>query len=190
MIANGYQPGLLHELQQQLGDVQSELETEREKVEKGAKRAEHIRRAQEAGRIDAFAAARALDAAGGDEDRVSLLERRAGGLRQQIADAQAAIAPQERQAPGPVEAAAARAQQIAAAVAEEFRLKDEADARAREQLKRDRARFYAERRGVSSRSQPAVVLEARTTRTGGPGFGPMNIPWARVTEWLSKGWRP
>jgi hypothetical protein len=44
-----------------------------------------------------------------------------------------------------VEAAAARARQIAAAVADEMRLEDEADKRARAQLGRERSEFYAAR---------------------------------------------
>jgi hypothetical protein len=44
-----------------------------------------------------------------------------------------------------VEAAAQRAQQALAQVAEELRLKDVAAARARAQLERDRSEFYAAR---------------------------------------------
>jgi hypothetical protein len=76
---------------------------------------------------------------------VRLLERRAASLRAQIADVRTAISPPERQAPGPVEAAAQRAQQALAQVAEELRLKDVAAAQARAQLERDRGEFYAAR---------------------------------------------
>jgi hypothetical protein len=53
LLTRGYRPGLVNELQQRLGDVETELQGEREKIEKGAKRAEHVRRAQEAGRLRA-----------------------------------------------------------------------------------------------------------------------------------------
>ena len=142
LVARGYAPGTIYQLQQQLGDVEAAAQGEREKIGKAAKRAESIHRAHQAGRLDVFAAARALDEGdAGDEGKVRLLERRAESLRAQIADVTEAISPPERQAPGPVEAAAQRAQQIAAAVAEEWRLKDAADARALTQLRAERASF-------------------------------------------------
>jgi hypothetical protein len=142
LLTRGYRPGLVNELQQRLGDVETELQGEREKIEKGAKRAEHVRRAQEAGRLSGLAYLRAMDDLDeGDENRVRQLEHRAASLRARIADAMEAVSPPERQARGPVEQAALRAQQIAAAVAEERRLKDAADARARAQLRAERASF-------------------------------------------------
>jgi hypothetical protein len=54
LVARGYTPGLLYELQQRLGDVQAELETERAKIEKGARRQERIARDRAAGRISAL----------------------------------------------------------------------------------------------------------------------------------------
>ena len=50
-----------------------------------------------------------MDFDAGDEGRVRLLERRAEGLRHQIADVTEAISPPERRAPDPLEAAASRA---------------------------------------------------------------------------------
>jgi hypothetical protein len=144
LVMRGYSPGLLTELSRRLGDVQGELEAEREKIQKGARRAESIHRAHQAGRLDVFAAARALDEGdAGDEGRVRLLERRAESLRHQIAEAAEAISPPERQAPDPVEAAAQRAQRILAQVSEERRREDQAAAHARAQLARERTAFYA-----------------------------------------------
>jgi hypothetical protein len=110
LLTRGYSPGLMSQLAQRLGDVQAELEAEREKIEKGTRRAGRVHRAHEAGRLDAFAVMRAMDEGDeGDEGRVRLLERRAASLRAQIADATEAISPPERRAPDPLEAAASRA---------------------------------------------------------------------------------
>jgi hypothetical protein len=110
LLTRGYSPGMISQLSQQLGDVQAELEAEREKIEQGAHRAAVIQRAHKAGRLDAFAVMRAMDSVDeGDEGRVRLLERRAASLRAQIADVTAAISPPERRAPDPLEAAASRA---------------------------------------------------------------------------------
>jgi hypothetical protein len=144
LLTRGYSPGLMSQLSQQLGDVQAELEAEREKVESGKRRAEHVRRAHDAGQLRAWDIPAALGDEG-DPGRVAQLERRAASLRAQIADVTEAISPPERQAPSPVEAAAQRAQQALAQVAEELRLKDVAAARARAQLERDRSEFYAAR---------------------------------------------
>jgi hypothetical protein len=141
----GYSPGLVNELSQRLGDVQAELEAEREKIEQGARRAARVHQAHQAGQLDAFAVMRALDFDEGDENRVRQLEHRAASLRAQIADAMAAVSPPERRAPDPLEAAASRAQQILAQVAEERRREDEADARARAQLRAEREAFRAQR---------------------------------------------
>ena len=109
LLTRGYRPGMVNELSRRLGDVQAELEAEREKIEQGARRAGRIHRAHEAGRLDAFAVMRAMDFDEGDEGRVRLLERQAASLRAQIADATEAISPPERRAPDPLEAAASRA---------------------------------------------------------------------------------
>jgi hypothetical protein len=110
LVTRGYAPGRVTELARQLGDVQAELEAEREKIEKGARRARHIHEAHQVGRLDAFAVMRAMDSVDeGDTGRVSLLERRAASLGAQIADVMAAISPPERRAPDPLEAAASRA---------------------------------------------------------------------------------
>jgi hypothetical protein len=110
LLAAGYQPGALFELQQQLGDVQGELEAEREKIAAGARRAERIRRDHEAGRLNAFAAARALDADEGDQHRCEQLERRAERISQQIVEASQAISPpQAQRSQDPLEDATRRA---------------------------------------------------------------------------------
>jgi hypothetical protein len=48
----------------------------------------------------------------GDQATVERLERRADGLRRQIAEAQAAIAPPERRTPDPLEAASRHAHEV------------------------------------------------------------------------------
>ena len=109
LLTRGYSPGLVSQLSQQLGDVQAELEAEREKIAQGARRSARIHQAHTAGRLDAFAVMRAMDFDEGDENRVRLLEHRAASLRAQIADVTEAISPPERRAPDPLEAAASRA---------------------------------------------------------------------------------
>ena len=92
-----------------LGDVEAELADERAKVERGARRAEHVRRAHEAGRISALDMMRALGDDLGDEGRVAQLERQSASLRAQFEQANEAISPPERRDLDPLEAAAARA---------------------------------------------------------------------------------
>src|SRR6266566_6638063 len=53
LLNRGYRAGVLQELAGQLGDCQAELEAERERIECGQRRAEHVRRAFEAGQIRA-----------------------------------------------------------------------------------------------------------------------------------------
>src|SRR5689334_4958230 len=53
-VARGYTPGLLQHLAQRLGDTVAELEAEREKIEKGKRRAEHVMRMQANGQIRAW----------------------------------------------------------------------------------------------------------------------------------------
>jgi hypothetical protein len=195
-LAAGYQPGLLQQLLQRLGDVQAELETEREKLEAGARRQERIAREHAAGRITGLDIFRMQDFDEGDSHRCEQLERRAAGIKRQILEASQAISPPQARAPGPVEEASARARrtlaEVTAQVAEARRLEDEADARARAQLKRERAQHFAAWRGAFPRSQPAAVLEAHSSRAGGPepGAGPLSVPWSRVAGWLARGWRP
>jgi hypothetical protein len=112
LVTRGYVPGLVTELSRRLGDVEAEAEAEREKIEKGARRAARIHQAHQAGRFDAFAVMRAMDFDEGDQGRVRLLERHAASLRAQIADAMEAISPPERRAPDALEAASRHAHQV------------------------------------------------------------------------------
>jgi hypothetical protein len=112
LIGRGYLPGLASQLSQRLGDVQAELEAEREKIEQGARRSARIHQAHQAGRLDAFAVMRAMDFDEGDENRVRQLEHRARSLQAQLAQAQAAIAPPERRTPDPLEAASRHAHEV------------------------------------------------------------------------------
>jgi hypothetical protein len=109
LLAAGYRPGALFELQQRLGDVQAELETEREKIEKGARRAERLALEQAAGRLSAFDIMQ-MDFDEGDRHRCGQLERRAERISRQIAEASQAISPpQAQRSQDPLEDATRRA---------------------------------------------------------------------------------
>jgi hypothetical protein len=112
LLAGGYQPGLIHELSQRLGDVQAELETERDKVAKGKRRAEIAAREHAAGRVDVFRMQAMMDGDFGDEDRVQALERRAQSLGRQLAEAQNLIAPPQQRDLDPVEQASRAAHEV------------------------------------------------------------------------------
>lgn len=112
MLSRGYSPGLMSQLSQQLGDTSAELEAEREKIARGARRAAVVRREHEAGRINVWAMQQMLDGDFGDEGRASQLERRAESLRSQMAQASAMIAPQQEQATDPFERASRHAHQV------------------------------------------------------------------------------
>jgi hypothetical protein len=116
LVRRGYVPGQLYELQQRLGDVEAEAEAEREKIAAGAKRAEHVRRAYEAGQIRAWDIPAALGDEG-DEGRMRLLERRAESLRAQIADVTEIMTPPQARPLNAVEDASSRARRILADVA-------------------------------------------------------------------------
>jgi hypothetical protein len=113
LVAMGYSPGLLNELSQRLGDTVAELEAEREKIERGARRQEIARREHAAGRADVWQMQRMLDGDFGDQAVVERLERRADGLRRQIAEAQEMISPVPQQRDSdPLEAASRHAHQV------------------------------------------------------------------------------
>jgi hypothetical protein len=112
LLTRGYSPGLIFQLSQQLADTVAELEAEREKIERGARRQEIAGREHAAGRADVWQMQRMLDGDFGDQATVERLERRADGLRRQIAEAQAAIAPPERRTPDPLEAASRHAHEV------------------------------------------------------------------------------
>lgn len=101
-VTRGYMPGMVSQLSQRLGDTLAELQGEQAKIEKGQRRQEQVRRAHAAGRITAFDIAR-MDFGEGDPDVVARLERRAEGLRRQLAEASELISPEQR-APDPLEA--------------------------------------------------------------------------------------
>lgn len=141
LVGRGYTPGLLGQLAQQLGDTTAELEAERGKIEKAARRAEIAHREHLAGRVDVFRMQAMMDGDDGDEGRVRVLEHRAESLKRQIAQAQEAIAPPSQRDPDPFESAAQRAHQ---AFVEVTRAKM-ADAQAR----RPEPRPFASRGGVA-----------------------------------------
>jgi len=106
LLAAGYQPGLLYELQQRLSDVQAELETERDKIEKAARRSERLARDHAAGRIGAWDVMRMMqDFDEGDSYRCEQLERRAAGISREIAEATQAISPPQQRDPDPIASA-------------------------------------------------------------------------------------
>jgi hypothetical protein len=111
-VARGYSPGLLNDLSQRLGDTVAELEAEREKISRGARRQEIAAREHAAGRADVWQMQRMLDGDFGDQAVVDRLERRADGLRRQIAEAQAMIAPPQQRDSDPLEAASRHAHQV------------------------------------------------------------------------------
>ena len=117
LIARGYSPGLASQLAIRLGDTLAELADEEAKLEKAARRSERLHREHEAGRLTGLAYLQAMgDDAGGDQDRVRLLSRRAESLRRQVAEANEAMsAPQLRERDG-VEAASRHAHQVFAEV--------------------------------------------------------------------------
>ena len=112
LLTRGYRPGQLSQLSQRLGDVSAELEAEREKLERGARRSEQVRQLHEAGRLTAWQVMQQLDGDFGDEARVRQLQRQQASLQSQIEQAhEAASPPRQRELDG-VEAAAQRAHQI------------------------------------------------------------------------------
>ena len=111
-VARGYQPGLLYELSQRLGDTTAELEAERDKLEKAARRAQFAAREHAAGRADVSRMLAMMDGDDGDASRVAMLERRAESLRRQIAEAQDMIAPPQARDLDPVEAASRAAHEV------------------------------------------------------------------------------
>ena len=116
LVTRGYSPGLISQLSQRLGDTAAELADENDKLEKAARRQEWAAREHAAGRVDVFRMQAMMDGDDGDEARVRLLERRAESLRRQMAEAQEMIAPPQRHAPDPVEAASRHAHEVFAEV--------------------------------------------------------------------------
>ena len=152
LVSRGYSPGMASLLAQRLADVMTEIEAENAKIERSARRQERIARDHAAGRITAFDIAR-MQAGDdeGDPGRVAQLERRAAGLRRQIEDAQAAIAPQQQREADPVEAASRHAHQIFAEITRQRFAEAQAGTR--------RARPFAGRGGAAVRNEP-VECEA------------------------------
>jgi hypothetical protein len=145
-VARGYTPGLLFELAQRLGDTTAELEAERAKLEKSARRARVAAREHAAGRADVSRMLSMMDGDDGDESRVATLERQAESLRRQIGEAQAMISPPQARDLDPVEAASRAAHDVFREVTRE-RL---AEAKARAPAPRERPPFDSVSRGRST----------------------------------------
>jgi hypothetical protein len=178
MVIRGYRPGALRSLSEQLGDVQAELEEEQAKLERGARRQEIAAREHAAGRADVWQMQRMLDGDFGDQATVELLERRADGLRRQIAEAQAAIAPPERRIPDPLEAASRHAHEV---FVEATRARM---AEAQEQSRRRPEPPPFAGRGAAADPEPDG---REITRSYSP---PPGASWAQISDWVSRGWRP
>ena len=112
LVSRGYSPGLLYELSQRLGDTTAELEAERGKLEKAARRAQFAAREHAAGRADVSRMLAMMDGDDGDESRVAMLERRADSLRRQIGEVQDMIAPPRQRDLDPVEQASRAAHEV------------------------------------------------------------------------------
>jgi hypothetical protein len=177
LVARGYSPGLLNDLSQRLGDTVAELEAEREKIEKGARRQEIAAREHAAGRADVWQMQRMLDGDFGDQAAVERLERRADGLRRQIAEAQEMIAPPQLRESDGVEAASRHAHQV---FVEATRARM---AEAREQARRPEPRPFAGRGAVTDAEPDGHEI----TRSYSP---PPGASWTQVSDWVSRGWRP
>jgi len=178
LVARGYSPGLLNDLSQRLGDTVAELEAEREKVSRGARRQEIAAREHAAGRADVWQMQRMLDGDFGDQAVVDRLERRADGLRRQIAEAQEMIAPPQRREENSVEAASRHAHQV---FVEATRARM---AEAQEQARRRPAPPPFAGRGAATDAEPD---EHEITRSYSP---PPGATWAQISDWVSRGWRP
>jgi len=178
LVARGYSPGLLNDLSQRLGDTVAELEAEREKLEKGARRQEIAAREHAAGRADVWQMQRMLDGDFGDQATVERLERRAESLRRQIAEAQEMIAPPQQRQTDPLEAASRHAHQV---FVEATRARM---AEAQEQSRcRPEPRPFAGR-GAATDAEPDG---REMTRSYSP---PPGVSWAQISDWVSPGWRP
>jgi hypothetical protein len=112
LVSRGYTPGLASQLAQRLGDTMAEIETENAKIEKAARRAQFAAREHAAGRADVSRMLAMMDGDEGDEGRVAMLERRAGSLRRQIAEAQDMIAAPQQRETDPLEAASRAAHEV------------------------------------------------------------------------------
>ena len=95
-----------------LADTESELEAERDKLEKAARRAQFAAREHAAGRADVSRMLAMMDGDDGDENRVTTLERQADSLRARIAEAQDMVAPPQQRDLDPVEAASRAAHEV------------------------------------------------------------------------------
>jgi hypothetical protein len=178
MVTRGYRPGALRSLSEQLGDVQAELEEEQAKLERGARRQEIAAREHASGRADVWQMQRMLDGDFGDQAVVDRLERRADGLRRQIAEAQAAIAPPERRTPDPLEAASRHAHEVFVEVT-----------RARMAEAHEQARHRPEPRPFAGRGA-ATDPEPDGREITRSYSSPPGASWAQISDWVSRGWRP
>jgi hypothetical protein len=119
MVNRGYSPGLVSGLVQRRRDKETELAAEREKIAKGERVTARVRGMLGRGQIGGLEAARMLDGDFGDAARAGQLERQIARLDEQIAGAQAMIAPQAQRAPDPLESASRRAHEAFVAATRE-----------------------------------------------------------------------
>ena len=111
LVTRGILPGMTSDLARRLGDTLAELQGEREKIERGRRRAEQVRRAHENGQVTAFDIAR-MDFDEGDEGLAERLERRAESLLWQVRDAAELASPQRERPADPLEAVSRHAHEV------------------------------------------------------------------------------
>jgi hypothetical protein len=156
LIARGYLPGQFPALGLQLADTEAELAAERDKIERGQRRAARVQRDYEAGRLSPWDIAR-MDFDEGDPARAERLERKAERQRQQLAGLAEAVTPPQVREQDAVEQAAARARRILEDVQAQGREQDAEAQRARAQMTADRAAFYAARGRLPFASRGAAA---------------------------------
>lgn len=150
MVGRGLAPGMVSQLGQRLADAEAELQAENEKIAKGERVTERVRGMLERRDVGALEASRMMDGDFGDAQRAAQLERRAGRLRQQLAEAQAMVSPAQERELDPVAEAGRHAHQV---FAEVTRAKMAA---ARDGRPEPRPFGSASRGGVAVRSEQCV----------------------------------
>jgi hypothetical protein len=112
LLARGYRPGQVSQLSRELADDEAELAGLRKIDADAETRRARAWREHQAGRVDALSMQAMMDGPEASASRMAFLERRIARKQQELADAQAVIAPQQRQAEDPLEAASRHAHQL------------------------------------------------------------------------------
>jgi len=152
MVARGYRPGMISDLSMKLADTEALIAAEKDKIARSARRAERIGRMHAAGQLSAFdiAGRMGADTDEGDPAEVTRLQRRADGLRRQLAEASEMIAPPQARQPDEFASVNRSARELFAATTRE-RL-----AEAQAGIRRSEPRPFAGRGSVAARSEYCV----------------------------------